>query len=232
MDSSRIAVATMTWARSDADARRLLASLRRLTALGLPTAVADRSDDPAMRQQLSGLDVVLAPPGAATLVAQIQASVALAAGFGRPFIFYTEPDKDDFFAHGARRFLALAPDHADIGVILAGRSAESFQTFPPLQRYTESVINHLCGDVVGRAGDYAYGPLLFARALAPFVAALDPRVGWGWRTAVVHAAHRCGLHVLEVTGNYPCPADQLEETTSERALRLRQLSENVLGLSL
>ncbi len=227
-----VAVATVTWARSAAEERQLSSALQTLSASRLPVAVCDRSDSPALREQLARIDgFAVTQPRERTLVAQVQASVTLAAARGRPFILYTEPDKAHFFAHGVTDFLRDAPAAADVGVILAGRSARSFATYPPMQRYTEGVINHLCGALVGTAGDYAYGPLLFSTALVPLVAELDPHVGWGWRTALIGEAHRRGLRILGVTGDFPCPADQIDENASDRTHRLRQLSQNVLGLA-
>ena len=55
-------------------------------------------------------------------------------------------------------------------------------------------------------------------------------LGWGWRHAVFHAAHRGGLRVEHVIDDYPCPPDQRVEDDAERTHRLRQLSDNIRGL--
>lgn len=67
--------------------------------------------------------------------------------------------------------------------------------------------------------------------LLPSVSGMEPHLGWGWRHFVFLAAHRHGLHVNHVTGDYPCPADERAEAEADRAHRLRQLSQNILGLS-
>jgi hypothetical protein len=99
-----------------------------------------------------------------------------------------------------------------------------------VQRYTEGVINHLCGELLGAAGDYSYGPFLMNRGLLPYIANLHPRLGWGWRHFMFRAASREGLSVLHGVGDYPCPPGQRWEDEAERRHRMRQLSENILGL--
>jgi len=163
-------------------------------------------------------------------VPQIQASLALAATFDKPFTLYVEPDKELFFAGPMADFLRRAPDAADVGVVIASRSDQSMATFPPTQRYTEGVINYLCGERLGAAGDYSYGPFLIARVMLPKLAALDPTLGWGWRHAAFALTVRNALRVALVTGEYCCPADQRVEDEAERAHRVRQLSENIRGL--
>jgi hypothetical protein len=226
-----VAVATMTWARSAHEETLLRRSLELLAGAGLPIAIADTGTSAtftAFLKCLPGASITV--PNDHGLVAQVQASIALAATFARPFIFYVEPDKTFFFEHRLRNFLRLVPDQPDLGVVLASRSDESFQTFPPMQRYTEGVINHLCAQFLGLDGDYSYGPFLISRALLPHVAAVKPDVGWGWRHSTFRAAHRVGLRVLHLIGDYPCPGDQRCEDDAERMHRIRQLAQNVAGL--
>jgi hypothetical protein len=163
------------------------------------------------------------------LVGQVKACVRLAGAFGTPFIMYVESDKEWFFGPPLSAFVDRAPDGDEVGVVLAARDATSFETFPPMQRFTEGVINRLCGDLIA-PGDYSYGPFLMNRALLPHVAGLQESVGWGWRHSVFREAHRRGLRVLHVVGNYPCPVEDRVEDASERTHRLRQLSQNILGL--
>jgi hypothetical protein len=231
MDPAQVAVATITWVRSAAEEDTLARSLARLAEAGLPVAVADRGTSPRFSDRLAafpGFSVTtVSEPG---LVAQARAAIHRAAAFDRRFILYTEPDKQFFFGAPLRDFLRDAEHARDTGVVLASRSHESFATFPPMQRYTEGVINQLTGGLIGCAGDYSYGPFLMDRKLLPCVAAMEPRLGWGWRHFVFLAAHRRGLRVSHVTGDFPCPPEDREESDGDRVHRLRQLSENVLGL--
>jgi hypothetical protein len=231
MEISHVAVATITWTRSPSEEQLLRRSLRLLAETGLPVAVTDRGASPGFAQFLRGLpSFSVAAPSGEGLVGQVQAGLARAFSFGRPFILYVEPDKEFFFEHRMNEFLQLAPEHSEIGVVLAARSAGSFQTFPPMQRYTEGVINHLCGERIGVAGDYSYGPFLMNTALLPHVAGLEAGLGWGWRHSTFLAARRQRFRVIHVTGDYPCPPVQCGEDETERTLRLRQLSQNILGL--
>jgi hypothetical protein len=99
-----------------------------------------------------------------------------------------------------------------------------------MQRYTEGVINRLCAEMLGVAGDYSYGPFLMARALVPRVERLEGSLGWGWRHRIFLACHRERLRIVHVKGDYPCPEDQRVESDEERTHRMRQLSQNILGL--
>jgi hypothetical protein len=231
MQTADVAVATITWARSPQEEQVLAAALRCLANAGMPVAVADRGASVAFTELLRGLrGFRICVPSGGGLVSQIQASMNAAAEFGRRFILYVEPDKRFFFTHRMNDFLRQLPDHDRVGVAIASRSAESFATFPPTQRYTEGVINQLCGDIIGSVGDYSYGPFVLSRTLLSHVASLDDDLGWGWRHSTFIAAHRAGLDVLHVTGNYSCPPEQQHEGDEERIHRMRQLSQNIIGL--
>jgi hypothetical protein len=164
------------------------------------------------------------------LVEQVQASLGLAATLGTPFILYVEPDKELFFANHLHEFLRRGADDADVGVILAGRSDESFQTFPETQRCTEGAVNRMCGQLLGCGGDFTYGPFLMAREVLPDVTRLPPHLGWGWRLATFAAARRRGLRLLHIVDDYICPTGQQTEDEAERHHRVRQFRQNVLGL--
>jgi len=234
MDTSLVAVATITWARTPVEEERLRRSLERLAEEHLLVAVADAGFDRDFTEFLShlpGFEVTV--PSERGLVAQVTASMNLAARYDTPFILYTESDKALFFERGLRAFVQRAAEHRhgrDLGVALASRSPESFQTYPPMQRYTESVVNHLCGELVGCPGDYSYGPFVLSRALVPQLLTMRQHLGWGWRHFAFRAAHRLGLEVDHVMDEHPCPPDQRVEDDAERLHRLRQLSENILGL--
>jgi hypothetical protein len=231
MNATRVGVATITWARTDHEETLLRRSLARLTAMGMPVAIGDAGTRPSFTAFLERLPgVTVSVPATRGLVAQVQASLAIASTFDHAFTLYVEPDKEAFFDGALADFLRAAPRDADVGAVIAARSAPSLATFPPMQRYTEGVINHLCAERFGRAGDYSYGPFLIAGTLLPQLAALDPTIGWGWRHAAFAIAVRSGLRLALLTGDYACPADQRVEHEHERAHRLRQLSENIRGL--
>ena len=226
-----VCVVTMAWAREAGEERVLRASLAALERTGLPVTVADRGNNAAFTEFLRGLrgfSVVASPAG--SLVGQVQASLRRAAREGTPFVLYTEPDKEQFFAARLAPFFQKAPRDAHVGVVLAARSPASFATFPAIQQYTEGVINHLMGEVIGQPGDYSYGPMLIASSLVPDVLALEPDVGWGWRHFAVCRALRMGLAVRLVEDHHPCPPEQRLDDAGEKTHRIRQLAQNLTGL--
>ena len=224
-------MATVTWVRSHEERGTLVRSLTRLSEAGYPVAVADRGDDYDFAlavRRIAGVTVTV--PEAAGLVPQVQASFRIAATFATRFILYAESDKEEFFAHRLQRFLAVAPTTSEVGVVLASRSEAAFDTFPAIQRYTEGVINDLCGQVTGAPGDYSYGPFLMNSTLMSHLVDLNPSLGWGWRPAIFLAAHRHGLRIAHVEDDHHCPLDQRGEDEDARTHRLRQLSQNITGL--
>ena len=230
MDRSQVAVATIAWARDDGEERLLRSALTALSQIDLPVAVADKGNRPAFTEFLRALPgfTVVVPEGN-SMLAQVRASVRVAAATGREFILYTEPDKQQFFTSGLPAFLAAIPA-GRTGVALAARSSRAFATFPPIQQYTERVINELWERFGAEPGDYSYGPMAMHRALVPILEPLSGEVGWGWRHFMVGAARRLGYEVLTIEGDYPCPPDQRNEDDGERVHRVRQLAQNVEGL--
>lgn len=232
MDLGQVSVATVTWARSAHEEILLCRALRVLARAGLPVAVADRGNSAPFAECVRGLpDFHVAVTPVTTLVAQVQDSFRVAAALGTRFILYVEPDKEAFFAHGMVDFLRRAPDDEDVGVVVAARSKTSFDTFPPMQRYTENVINHLCAEVLGLGGDYSYGPFVIRRCLVEHVCGLNHQLGWGWRHSTFRAASRQARRIVHVVGDYGCPQGQQEEDDGERMHRMRQLSEAIHGLT-
>jgi hypothetical protein len=226
-----VAVATVTWVRSPAEEALLVRSLRVLADAGLPVAVADRGASAtfgASLRHLPGFHVTVAAEQG--LVPQVTAALEIAAALDRRFVLYVEPDKERFVGTPLREFVDRAPDDDQVGVVLAARSEESMGSFPEMQRYTEGVINHLAGSLIGADGDYSYGPFLMNRALLRHLRPLEPRLGWGWRHFAFLRAHREGFRVHHVRGDYSCPPDQRHESAADRAHRMRQLSQNILGL--
>jgi hypothetical protein len=224
-----VAVATITWARSATEERLLRRSLLGLARTGFPMAVADSGRRRSFANFLRSRPEFTTTVESAGLIAQVEASLRLARQFGTRFILYTEPDKEHFFAR-LGEFVRRATARSEVDLAIAARSTRSFRTYPPMQRYTEAVINRLCGNTLGCRGDFSYGPFLLPRALVRDLLPLPPHLGWGWRHYAFHRAVRRGLRVRHLTGEYPCPLDQRVEDASERAHRLRQLSQNIQGL--
>jgi hypothetical protein len=233
MITSSISVATITLARDDGEARLIVEALSSLTAAGMPVAISDGGSPPAVVAALAAMPgTVMVAPTERGLVHQVQASVRAAADWQRPFILYTESDKQRFFEESLDAFVTDAPEDEDVGIVLAGRTEAAFATFPPLQRFCENTINVLTGEATGVVADYSYGPFLMRRELAERLAAVPARIGWGWRHYIFAAAVQLGWRIAAIPGDYPCPENQRQEDAGERIHRLRQLSQNVEGLVL
>jgi hypothetical protein len=227
----QVSVATITWARDDAEEQRLRAALSVLAASELQIAIADTGTNPAFTSFLNSCPTFkVMVPGQPSLMAQVQASLQSAATWGSDFILYTEPDKEEFFKSSMARFIEYGARNADVGVVLAARSDTSFATFPPLQRFTEGTINYLTGRSTRTPGDYSYGPMLVNPSLVPYISSLEPEIGWGWRHFLAASAVRLGFRVVHVVDDYPCPPDQQNEDDHEELHRMRQLSQNIMGL--
>jgi hypothetical protein len=226
-----LAIATVTLARDPDEERLLRDSMTTLAEVGVPVIVADGGSGAAFVEFLRSLPrVTVTAPAEKGLVGQVRGSLARCSQLDAELILYTEADKRQFFAKDVRWFIERAAAVEGAGIAVAGRSEASFETFPPLQRYTEGSINRLCGEFLGGNGDYSYGPFLLHRDLAPHVDRVDAELGWGWRHFLFSVCHRLGRRIVHVNGDFSCPEEQRVETRAERLHRLRQLGQNVNGL--
>jgi hypothetical protein len=115
-------------------------------------------------------------------------------------------------------------------VVLVARSPQQLATFPPLQQYTESVINRCCAEVIGEPFDYSYGPFLLESSVVPHLTPQKDDIGWGWRPYAFGIAHRMGLRIEQVLRASECPVEQRGDT--ERVYRMQQLAQSVEGIVL
>jgi hypothetical protein len=231
MTAQDVVVATMTWARDEAEARMLQAALRTLGSQALTVVATDGGSSEGFLERLNGISgLVLRRSSAPGLVRQVKSSIAAALDAGAEAVLYTEPDKDWFFRHGVIRLIECWRGAPQPSLVLAARSPASFATFPPFQRRTEGLVNDLCERLIGRRGDYSYGPFLMDRALAARVLAMPDNLGWGWRTCLFGLAARLGYSLSWHTGDFPCPEDQRSEGFGDQLHRLKQLQENSDGL--
>jgi hypothetical protein len=231
MNSGDVAIATMTWARDAEEEALLRESLPLLAAFGAPVFVTDGGSGEEFKRFLRSLQgFSVCEPGERGPWAQAGRSLRAAHASGRRFILYTESDKAGFFRAGLGDFVSEAPEDDGVGVVLASRSAESFETFPEFQRGTEETLNRCCAEVAGRRFDFSYGPFLLNRRLVPALSAAPPDLGWGWRTYAFGLAPRLGCRVECVVKDLPCPPGQRVDDARERLYRMRQLAQGVEGL--
>jgi hypothetical protein len=160
---------------------------------------------------------------------QAKSSLSMANSNGAKYIFYTEPDKEEFFSNHLLKMLKQPIDERT-GVILASRSNRGFSTFPAFQRMIEATINKCCKEIAGKDFDYCYGPFLFNSQLVPYINSLNDDLGWGWRHYLFAIAHRLGFNIENHGGDFNCPLDQYEDNDAERIYRMKQLTQNINGL--
>ena len=231
MHNQDFCVATISLARTTEEEQWLRASLPALSLLNVPVVVTDGGSSKNFLRFLEGLQnfTVLQAP-AKGLFAQARHSLQEAAKLSTRFIFYTEPDKKDFFQSGLPAIVSATEASDHLGVLMASRTAKSFGSFPGFQQMTEAAINNCCEELIGLKTDYCYGPFLLNKNLVEHLAELKEDVGWGWRPFVFNVAHRLGYKVNSFESDFYCPETQREDDPAERVYRMKQLEQNIRGL--
>jgi hypothetical protein len=232
MNKKDIAIATMCWARNDDEEKLLKASLFELNRLNIPVFITDGGSGIQFLEFIKSLSNFILLEPAKGVWLQTRSSLNKAYDAGLPFIFYTEPDKTDFFIQSLPDLLENINVDEGTGIVLASRSKDGFTSFPDFQRMTETTINNCCKEILEGSFDYVYGPFLLNRNVVPFLKHLKTEIGWGWRPYSFNIAKRLGLKVNAFEGDFLCPIDQREDTASERIYRMKQLLQNIDGLTL
>jgi hypothetical protein len=233
MGTDEFCIATISLVRNEEEERLLKASLQQLSLLNIPVFVTDGGSPKSFLHFLQRLpNFILLSSGAKGVFAQAKNSLQEAAKTERPFLFYTEPDKLDFFRSALVEMLASISAADNLGVAIASRSAKSFGTFPAFQQMAETTINNCCAEAIGLSADYCYGPFLLNKKLVSFLSTVQEDIGWGWRPFVFNTAQRMGYKVDVVEGDFFCPEDQRDDDAAERVYRMKQLEQNISGLVL
>jgi hypothetical protein len=230
MKIDELCFATISLARNREEENLLTSSLKQLAELNIPVYITDGGSSKDFVEFLQSIPhfKIFEAKG---LWPQAKMSITQAAKSSTRFIFYTEPDKPEFFANHLKKMLCRINVDEKTGVVLASRSAKGFSTFPSFQQMTETTINNCCKEVFGKEMDYCYGPFLFNRQLIPLLEKLDNNIGWGWRPFVFAIAHRLGLEVANFEDDFNCPPDQRADDASERIYRMKQLTQNINGIT-
>lgn len=233
MNKNNLSIATITWARDEGEEALLRESLQHLAKLEIPVFIADGGSNTGFLDFLHGFPhFVLSKEKRRGVFEQVKYSLSKAYQLGSAFIFYTEPDKKDFFQKGLSQMIDQVQADEQSGIIMASRSAAGFATFPAFQQMTETTINNCCKEITGIAVDYTYGPFILNRQLIPYLDLAQQDIGWGWRPYTFGVAHRLGYTIKAFTGDFTCPPLQQEDSHHERIYRMRQLSQNIEGLVL
>jgi hypothetical protein len=233
MNKQEVCIATLTWARDEEEESTLRRSLQALAALDIPVFITDGGSGTSFLDFVRNFPHFVLSDGTTRGVwPQAKNSLFHAYHQGASFIFYTEPDKLQFFEEGLGPMLDQVTANEQTGVVMASRSAAGFASFPAFQQMTETTINNCCTEILGQPVDYTYGPFLLNRKLVPYLMEMPEDTGWGWRPYLFNMAQRLGYTVAAFTGDFFCPENQREDNRKERLYRMRQLSQNLQGLML
>ena len=224
-----IGIATIAWARNEEEENTLRSSLMQLAALNIPVYITDGGSSENFLSFLRGL-AGFTVFHARSLWPQAKTSITEAYKSGAEFIFYTEPDKEEFFSQHLQSMFEAINVEDKTGIVLVSRSKKGFDSFPFFQQMTETTINRCCAEIIGREADYCYGPFLLSSQLLPYLELLNENCGWGWRPFAFAIAHRLGLKVESYQGDFMCPADQRQDNQQERIYRMKQLAQNINGI--
>lgn len=233
MDRKLIAIATITLVRNEREERLLRESLQQLAKLKFPVFITDGGSLPGFLDFLHSFpNFVLSPAKASGVWNQAKSSLLEAYQSNADFIFYTEPDKHDFFRLTLPGILRQLQLNEKSGIVLASRSEAAFKSFPSFQQMTETTINNCCAEVIGKKYEFTYGPFLLNKRLIQYLNLVQEDIGWGWRPYIFSIANKLGFTVETVVGDFFCPPLQHEDTPSERVYRIKQLHQNIQGLLL
>ena len=233
MNNTNVSIATITWARDEGEENLLRESLEKLAKLPITVFITDGGSRPDFLDFLRGFpNFVLVENKGRGLWPQAKNSLLEAYASGVEFIFYTEPDKRDFFHNTLPGIMEQFERDEKSGIMIMTRSVKSFATFPSFQRMTETTINNCCAEIIGNPLDYTYGPFIMNRKLIPHLERLKDDIGWGWRPYSFCVAHRLGFSIRAFEGDFYCPVDQQQDDPTERIYRMRQLNQNIEGIVL
>jgi hypothetical protein len=233
MIKNNISIATITLARDEEEEMLLKKSLQQLAQLQLPVFITEGGSRPGFVDFLTGFpNFILSKAAVRGVWEQAKNSLSEASRSGAEFIFYTEPDKFDFFSTKLEAMLQAVKANEKTGIIMASRSQAGFATFPDFQQMTETTINNCCAEIIDSNFDFTYGPFLLNKHLVPYLNLVKHDIGWGWRPYIFNIAKRLGFTVEEYEANLYCPHQQRQDTAAERVYRMRQLAQNIEGMVL
>lgn len=232
MDRRDIAIATISWARNENEEHLLKTSLTYLSSLGVPIYITDGGSGESFIEVIRNLPNIHLLQPVKGLWAQAKNSLEAAHETGKPFVFYTEPDKAHFFSSSLSAFFDEIEATEKTGIYMASRSSKAFASFPSFQQMTETTINNCCAELIGKQYDYVYGPFLMNKNIIPSLHNLPQNIGWGWRPYAFNIGGRLGYEIKSFVGDFYCPKDQRLDDAAERIYRMKQLTQNIEGLTL
>jgi len=232
MNLNNLSIATITWARNEKEEYLLRKSMEQLAKLSIPVFITDGGSGEAFIAFIKTFsNFTILKPAEKGVWAQVKTSLEAAHNFGSDFIFYTEPDKYDFFKQLSIVLNEVTVDK-QTGIVLAARSQTGFATFPAFQQMTETSINNCCKEIIGKQADYTYGPFILNRSLISYLLTIAEDIGWGWRSLSFGIAHRLGFTIQAIEKYFKCPEEQRNDNPEERVYRIKQLQQHLQGILL
>jgi hypothetical protein len=140
MNTSNIAIATISWARNREEKDLLQASLQTLAGINLPLFITDAGSETDFTDFVKNLSNTNLTGTLKGVWPQARQSIQAAAASGAEWILYTEPDKLEFFKQHLKEKLHSLDLDKTTGVYLFSRDEVAFQTFPAFQQMTETTI--------------------------------------------------------------------------------------------
>lgn len=232
MNKNRISIATITLARDEQEEQLLRTALHALSQLHIPVYITDGGSRPDFLDFLAGFPQFIVSEKPARGVFKQAKNSLIEASETYEYIFYTEPDKYQFFIQFLSNMINSILGDEKTGIVLASRSANGFTSFPAFQQMTETTINNCCAELIGKTVDFTYGPFLLRSEFVQYLHLVKEDIGWGWRPFVFNIANRLGFNVDAYVADFFCPPLQQQDTPAERIYRMKQLKQNIEGMVL
>jgi hypothetical protein len=233
LQTPKLSIATITWARNEDEVSLLQSSLTQLSEFNVPIFVTDAGSTMNFTEFLLDCkNINLHPEPVKGVWPQTNVSLTAAYRSGSEFVLYTEPDKLQFFSTHLQSLINRIEVKNKTGVVLYSRTTNAFNSFPAFQQMTETAINNCCAELLGNNTDYTYGLFILRREIIPVLSQLPENIGWGWRPFAFNLCKRLRYDVECMEGDFFCPHEQTEDHPQERVYRMKQLKENIEGLVL
>lgn len=224
---SKMAVATVSWARTEEEKHLILATMKELDKLGLPVILTDQSDskfplfDDA--KKLKNFQVFMED----NLDSKVKNSLSKAAEIGE-IVFYTESDKLNFVRDHAKSFIDKSLKNLS-GISLAARLPKNFQKVPEYQMIMERFLADTFGFLSGKSfgGDF-YGPRIIPSSLVKYLDQLDENIGFGWQAYLLAVAHRLNLPIKIFSFDVLSP-DDVQKNKELVLFRMKQAIAELKG---
>lgn len=215
-----IAITTVSWIRTEDEARVVLPAIEALSRLNVPVVIVDAGSSPQHQKTIRSLPHIVFSENRNGLTGQLIESQRTAARYAEN-LFYLQSDKFDFILHGAPKMIEAYRKLSSKGVMVPVRSTASLATYPPYQREQEAFINSFMSDFIGTVTDYYAGPKLYPASLVKYLDKMQGDIGWGIEAFLYVVAKRLGLPFEFVPVEIKAPRDVDDvETTNRYRLRI------------